>query len=206
MPSPPFSKAGSDERPPAKRGANGHLLHFEIERLRDYIRKGVSTAQICQNMQVSDVTVHDHRRRMAARGEVIGPSFSEQQKVDLQWLWLQGWPIEAAADEVRIPHRTAYRVIDVTKHRMAAERQPLPVRLPPGARPKLADRHAASDKPASPPTPIALVEPRPTPRKRAPSLEEQLARIAAGARLIPTFKPTRPTIDATLGGVGSALL
>ena len=30
--------------------------------------------------------------------------------------------------------------------------------------------------------------------------------IAAGARLVPTFKPTRPTIDATLGGVSAGLL
>jgi hypothetical protein len=43
-------------------------------------------------------------------------------------------------------------------------------------------------------------------RRRARSLEEQLAMIAAGARLVPTFKPTRPTIDATLGGVSGGLL
>lgn len=45
-----------------------------------------------------------------------------------------------------------------------------------------------------------------SPRRRARSLEEQLAMIAAGARLVPTFKPTRPTIDATLGGVSAGLL
>lgn len=45
-----------------------------------------------------------------------------------------------------------------------------------------------------------------SPRRRARSLEEQLEMIAAGARLVPTFKPTRPTIDATLGGVSAGLL
>jgi hypothetical protein len=48
-------------------------------------------------------------------------------------------------------------------------------------------------------------EPKPQ-RQRRQTFEEQLARIAAGARLTRTFKPARPDHPFTLGGVGSSLL
>ena len=39
--------------------------------------------------------------------------------------------------------------------------------------------------------------------KRPLTFEEQLARVAAGAALVPTFRPSRPDPSRTLGGVTS---
>jgi hypothetical protein len=54
---------------------------------------------------------------------------------------------------------------------------------------------------ASIPTPAAAA---PAPR-RPMSFEEQLAAVAAGAALIPTFHPSRAAPEMTLGGVASGL-
>ena len=45
-----------------------------------------------------------------------------------------------------------------------------------------------------------------TPAKRPLTFEEQLARVAAGAALVPTFRPSRPDPSRTLGGVATGML
>ena len=161
---------------------------------------------------------------------------TDQQKVDLQWLWLHGWAVAPAAIRLGIGRSTAYKIVQALKDDLIVQGRAFPRTLSPAERPDLG--HAPTPKKPriqSPPTPALLpampalqraltviapppppsaapkpslppVTATPQPRKRAPTLEEQLARIAAGAGLVPTFKPTRAVTDATLGGVGSAML
>lgn len=155
---------------------------------------------------------------------------TDQQKVDLQWLWLNGWAVAPAARHLGIGGSSAHKIIQTVKEQLIAQGKPFPKTLAPHQRPQLG--HAAPPKakpialrprpapvatmPAlkraptviAPPPPVTaapLMPPPPPPRRRL-SFEEQLARIAAGAGLVPTFKPTRAITEATLGGVGSALL
>lgn len=128
---------------------------------------------------------------------------TEQQMVDLQWLWLNGWPISAAAEHLNIAETTACRIIRTAKVKLARDGQPWPRPRPVADRPALPRKHA---DPAPPPPTLPPLEPKQQPRRRSPTFEEQLARIAAGARLTRTFKPPRPDHPFTLGGVGSSLL
>ena len=122
---------------------------------------------------------------------------TEQQKVDLQWLWLNGWPVSAAAEHLNIAETSASRIIATAKVTLAREGRPWPRPSPVDERPTL---------PRLQPEPVPQPdEPKPQ-RQRLQTFEEQLARIAAGARLTRTFKPTRPDHPFTLGGVGSSLL
>lgn len=155
---------------------------------------------------------------------------TEQQKVDLQWLWLNGWAVSPAARHLGIGASTAHNIIRTAKDQLVADGKPFPRMLPQGKRPQLGHTptskakgiaprprpSAVSAMPAlkraptiiaapCPPKPVVVAAPPPPPRRRL-SFEEQLARIAAGAGLVPTFKPTRAVTEATLGGVGSALL
>lgn len=126
-----------------------------------------------------------------------------QQRRDLQWLWLNGWPVKPAALEIGIPESTAARIIKSAKIHLARDGKPWPHTLPVADRPPLPHKRADPvQMPAPHPTPI----PKSQPRRRAPTLEEQLARIAAGARLTRTFKPAKSDHPFTLGGVGSSLL
>jgi hypothetical protein len=124
---------------------------------------------------------------------------TEQQQVDLEWLWLAGWPVQPAAEELGIPPSTAERIILRAKVRMAREGKPWPRALPLAERPILPSRR--------PPMVVAPppAAPKPQPPRR-PTFEEQLARIAAGARLTRKFKTPSPDHPFTLGGVGSSLL
>lgn len=141
---------------------------------------------------------------------------TEQQKVDLQWLWLNGWPVHAAARHLGVAGGSAARIINRVKALMARDGRQWPRTLPPEQRPvfghSVPPRTVAkpSPQPTTPPSaappPVGGVQAKPCPRRRPPPLEEQLARIAAGARLTRTFKPARPDHPFTLGGVGSSLL
>lgn len=155
-----------------------------------------------------------------------------QKQVDLQWLYLAGWPVAAAAKKVGIHqlHR-AHAIIDALKGDLRRQGKPLPQRLPRAERQTLsdaiplidevADQAPASPSVAPPPPPsaevpaakpmkpaseLAVVSAKPQPVRRPLPLDEQIARIAAGAKLVRTFRPTRPLIDATLAGVSSGLL
>jgi hypothetical protein len=169
--------------------------------------------------------VQQRANRLGIAGEKSDPErISAQQRVDLQWLYLSGWSVRAAAEQVGIRSiDRAHDIIDAAKAELRRYGTRLPQRLnradrkhsAPAATPSATV--IAHDAPPPPPS-IAIPEPeqrrpqlpimtaKPQPARRPLSLEEQLARIAAGAQLVPTFRPTRPLIDATLGGVGSGLL
>lgn len=122
---------------------------------------------------------------------------TEQQKVDLQWLWLNGWPVSAAAEHLNIAETSASRIIATAKVALAREGRPWPRPRPADERPTLPRLQPELVPPSADPKPR---------RQRRQTFEEQLARIAAGARLTRTFKPARPDHPFTLGGVGSSLL
>lgn len=142
---------------------------------------------------------------------------TDQQKVDLQMLWLNGWPVYSAATQLGIRHSIARRLIEKTKSQLTRDGKPWPRALGPTERPlatlvlpKRTPPAPPPSTPAPPPSPpVALapppVAPKPQPHRR-PTFEEQLARIAAGARLTRAFKPPSPDHPFTLGGVGSSLL
>ncbi|MBG6116237.1 hypothetical protein IWY39_000041 [Sphingobium sp. JAI105] len=146
---------------------------------------------------------------------------TDQQKVDLQMLWLNGWPVYSAATQLGIRHSIARRLIDKTKRQLTRDGKPWPRALGPTERPlatlvlpkrtappRLATPPAPPAPPPPPPSvPLAAPPAQPAPPSRArPTFEEQLARIAAGARLTRKFKPPSPDHPFTLGGVGSSLL
>jgi hypothetical protein len=146
---------------------------------------------------------------------------TDQQKVDLQMLWLNGWPVYSAATQLGIRHSIARRLIEKTKLQLTRDGKPWPRALGPTERPLatlILPRRAISVEPPPAPPPLAAkptpppvslaqppAAPKPAPQRR-PTFEEQLARIAAGARLTRKFKPPSPDHPFTLGGVGSSLL
>ncbi|MBG6118797.1 hypothetical protein IWY39_002601 [Sphingobium sp. JAI105] len=149
---------------------------------------------------------------------------TDQQKVDLQMLWLNGWPVYSAATQLGIRHSIARRLIDKTKRQLTRDGKPWPRALGPTERPLatlVLPKRTASPRPATPPAPQcppaqlpppqsaapAPSPPEPSPiSRRRPTFEEQLARIAAGARLTRTFRPPSADHPFTLGGIGSSLL
>jgi transposase len=247
-----MNKAG--ERVPAP----GQGLRYSGSRYPDDVRaqvdlhfmQGYGCAKVAELTGIHVSAAKRRRRelvqRLAARNECLpgcdlegkrivvreSASFiTPQQKVDLQWLYLRGWPTAPAADYLGIGRSKAYEIVDAVKAQLRREGKPQPRRLPSAQRPALPHpptpkakriperpkpqavastpalrRPAAMTAAAEPVSPLPLVTAKPQPARRPLSLEEQLARIAAGAKLVPAFRPTRPLIDATLGGVGSGLL
>ena len=154
---------------------------------------------------------------------------TEQQRVDLQWLLMEGWPIAPAAQELRIGKSSAYRIANELKARLAAEGRNLP--RPVAANLREVPRHlkswklahagnndvATATKPATAAegpsqTPTRAEAPPPveanalrTPR-RPMTFEEQLAAIRAGAGLTRKFTPSPASHAITLGGVSGGML
>ncbi|MGE4324123.1 MAG: hypothetical protein AB7E60_13995 [Sphingobium sp.] len=205
------------------------------EDVRALIRSHLATRTTLQQ-------VHGDNLALRSTPPESAPSIiTDQQRIDLQWLWLSGWPVKPAADHLGMPAGKAYQIVQKLKLQLVAEGKPFPRALPknrrplpgqpkpaktaptprqtkPNPKPAVATTAPATPPPAhpaqmapaperAPPQPPASPPPRAAQPRQRISFEEQLARVAAGkAGLIPNFKPTRPTIDATLGGVGSAML
>lgn len=244
-----LKRAGENPPPP------GNGLRYSGSRIPDDVRSqvelhfmaGFGAAKVAELAGVQIGFAKKFRRklveRLAARGECLpgcdasgrrvavreSASFiTDQQKIDLQWLWLHGWPVAPAAKHLRIGGSSAHKIIQTVKEQLVEQGKSFPKALPPARRPALGHQPTPKARPIARPkraAPIAafpalkaatiidpaalpeIARPAPPPPRRRLSFEEQLARIAAGqAGIVPVFKPTRPITDATLGGVGSSLL
>ncbi|MFY9351663.1 MAG: hypothetical protein WAO77_15100 [Sphingobium sp.] len=242
--------------------APGAGLRYSGARIPDDVRKqvehhfmqGYGSAKVAELAGVAVNFAKRRRRdlveRLAARGECLpgcditgrrvavkesANFITDQQKVDLLWLWMAGWPVAPAARHLRLGLCSAYAIVQQEKDAMVAAGKPWPKTMPPQLRPRLNRPPARKAGPiprrkpvrapkaafpalATPPVilapqeapPPAMPQPKPTPavppRKRL-SFEEQLALVSAGkGTLVPAFKPSRAITEATLGGVGSSML
>lgn len=247
-----LKKAGENPPPPGKGLIYGGTQYPDDVRAQVdlHFMQGYGCAKVAELASVG-VTFAKRRRldlikRLAAKGQCLpgcdiegrrtqvreSASFlTPQQKVDMEWLYLAGWPVAPAADYLGIGRSKAYEIIEALKVQLRRQGKPFPSKLPAAKRPRLPHQPTskarpiattqqaqptfsfpALSRPARSTTPMVAqaglpaIAARPQPVRRPLSLEEQLARIAAGAGLVPVFKPTRPLIDATLGGVSSGML
>ena len=141
-------KRNGEQLPPP-----GNGMRYSGSRVQKDVRKevdrlfmlGYGAAKVAELAGVT-VTFAKRRRLMlvhqlAARGECLpgcdlngrrvqvkesAAWITEQQRVDLQWLLMEGWPIAPAAQELRIGKSSAYRIANELKARLAAEGRNLP--------------------------------------------------------------------------------